>query len=318
MHNVEFDQYDHTATLTPKLSTLLLTHPLEPTTWQAMQQELNAYAVYDPKTFIGIVYHEDGTGPEKPFFQPEGDDWHPIVQAVARIGCQAQYWEQVTTALHEKRLKFSDIMSANIQPIYPAKEKGRVIVSTYSNPDSLAYIAEKRGDTHPRFPQYINLVNYGGDADFYSPSENHMFPIDVRDKQGVKTYVTREELGISNELIIKTWNSWDNLHKVETKLFQPIFKEFIVHLPWYQFEFFNNKIHAGKKYAFIAQPLVDLMIKYRDISEEEVDQFIDNIKQYIDYLSEKPLLIQAYDEHAKNITSMYKVAKTNRSDVYHY
>lgn len=315
MYSKELDRYYKFEALSLQSTKLLVEGDFSTSTTRRIQEELNAYCVLNPKTFAGIVYHPDGSGPEQPYMNPHGADWTPEVQAIARIGVQHEYWSLLHAALAAGTIDIAELISTEILILFPTDD-GRVKVLTNSYPNFLKNVVKIAGDTTPRYPKYVPLVNYEGDADFYGPWSNSIFPMIVQTASGEHARAPQKALGIPEALVEKTWVSWGKIDEAWRNIFERAVKNSYVSLPNPLLEVFNQKLQCGEK--FRSWSSVGHAIFQNKGTTQDYDLITNSITHGMHAESRSPQLLQATADHARNLADMYATAKNYRRDIYHY
>ncbi len=314
-HIVELDKYFQLNALSLASTKSLLAGDFSISTTGRIQKELNAYCILNPKTFAGIVYHADGSGPEQPYDNPKRGDWKPEIQAIGRIGVQHEYWRLLHEALAAGNIDVSELISTEILILYPTGD-GRVQVKTNSYPDFLNYVAKRAGDTQPKYPKYVTLINFGGDADFYGIEKKHIFPMEQRTLTGDHTHVARSRLGVPESLIENTWHSWRKINEAWGNIFDRAVRNSYVKLPNPLFELINRKIQRGEKITAWHHIIVPIL--QNGGTGEDCDVIQNEISSAMRVEARNPQLLQATADHANNLEQMYQTAKHHCRDIYHY
>ena len=313
-HAESIDRYYHQITMSSHSAELLLGGDFSLETQQQIQQELNAYFILDPATFLGVVCHEENSGPEKPYILPEKKDFVSEIQAISRIGVQAEYWNMHHTMFSQGSIDSNQFWSTSMLYLFPTRD-GRFHVQTFSDPRAIQSFAEHLGDIYPRFPQYALLVNYGGDADFYGPWANSIFPMKVRVGKKMES-VLQESLGLSDQLVQSTWDSWHNMQTTYGELFHAMVLNNYVTLPRSAFELLNKAIQKGEHFLGGYAIARLFLLARREI--EELDETMKVLSSAFSHETKNPILLHATKTHADNTRLLYEVARENRSDIYHY
>lgn len=299
------------------LTDLLIKGDISPALTKAVQTELNAYFPFKKDTFGGVLYHRDGKGPEKPYFMPDGTDWLPKVQAIARIGVQHHYWDMLHTTLEQQRINPAKWMSMSIL-VLCINSDGSSFLPIVSESSSLRRVAREAGDKEPVYPGYVLPVNFGGDPSFYGSDRNSIFPMGVRRKRG-KTNVQRETLGIPSEMIEHTWMSWKGLEDTADSLYHEAVVSCCRLLPDPYVGIIEKEIARGWKISGVGGVVRALLREDHGLSDEVlriVTAIPDNKAREI--MTGNTELLTAAKAHAGNLLSMYETAKRHCQDIYHY
>lgn len=318
-------EYIRRISLSENLTGALINGPVTCEVARVLEKEANAYFDFDPAAFGGVLYHPKGQGPEQPYFRPEGDDWNPVVQAISRIGVQYHYWNFLNKALTARTLALARITEMAMLVVHPVGN-GRGYIEVCTKKNNLARLAENLGDPKPRFPGYIGLVNYGGDADFYGETcKNLIFPMDVKTSQGKNVKVDRLELGLSAEPIDETWKSWKNIYDVFGKHYHKACME-----AYNAGEFSSDVRHAldcelkNRGVGTVSNEffLARAMIMRRIDKDENLLSPLTAVRRRINGLYDEPEeiadLFDAAKQHADNLRNLYETARCFCKDVYSY
>lgn len=130
-----------------------------------IEEELQTYFPTKPDDCIGVIYHSGQSGWEKPVYRPEASDFDPRVQAVVRIGIQAEYRSLLAEALDMGKLAVSDYYSFKVIVMHSIDN--RALVSTLVADGGLKVIARERKQEKPVYSSYVFVHNLEGDADFW-------------------------------------------------------------------------------------------------------------------------------------------------------
>lgn len=304
--------------LSPALTELLIKDGVTPLTVPRLQTDLQSYFPYRNETFGGVIYDREGKGPEKPYFKPEGSDWQPEVQAIARIGVQHHYWDALYTSLEAASIDPVKMISMVVLVIHMNPD-GSSYLETDSTPERVKKIAEEFGDEFTRFHSYVPYVNYGGDADFYGANHNSIFPMNVKTPDGGRVYVEREVLGLSGEVIDNAWQSWRTLDKTESALYHQATLASYRDLPSPMAAIIERSLSRGECFGGGWAILRALLLRDRMIGDETLDlatSVVSNKAREI--MTKNADLLKASKTHAENLSDMYKSARSFRQDVYHY
>ena len=145
--------------LSPPATELLINGNYYPALMRGLQLELQAYFPYNQDTFGGVLYHRDGKGPEKPYLKPEGSDYQPEVQAIARIGVQYYYWDMLHSSLEQGRIYPVQMISMSILVLcMNSDDSSYVEIDSY--PSILEHVAQELGDEAIRYPGCVIPTNY--------------------------------------------------------------------------------------------------------------------------------------------------------------
>lgn len=318
----EKEQYRGTFRLSPVLTQTIISQPMTFDLARQIEQASNAYFEFDPETFGGVLSHPSGKGPEKPYFLPTSDkDWLPEVRAISYIGVTYDYWDFFYRALVNQTCNPIKIYAMDILYLYP-NEDGTALIEIFFSPSSLKYIAKSRGETTSRFPAYIALSNYGRSADFFGFIKNQIFPMRAETKSGDFNHVEKEQLGLSDEIIEATWQSWFNLRRV----YDYYFNQGIIKLcnnetfsPAVN-NLFLSRVKNGTDFFCVNQLLEILVSEGRDELAELIhirDTIYKNSstifgKEELNFFALSSLML------ANNLRKMYDTARLFRSDIYDY
>jgi len=309
--------------LAPELTEMIIRQPMTNDLAHQIEKATNAYFRFEPGTFGGILHHAPGKGPENPYFRPISDnDWLPEVQGISRIGVQYYYWNFLLNGLAKKDCNPVKIYSLVIWPLYPNPDNS-ALTELDSHPNRLKQAAKLSDDPSPRFPAYIPLVNYGGDADFYGTFKNQIFPMEVKTKGGDIIYIDRTQLGLSEEIVEESWQSWLGFSSVYGQLFHQGIIELCNQ------ELFPSKIaqqlislaKKGNKFLFRSAVVRDLVYHGEVNNEKLIDTVISvmDTNSKIIFKQEKlQRLILATQKHVANLKRMYDTARFFRSDIFDY
>jgi len=315
-HHPEMDHFYRFDMLSSGSTKLLLKGNFSADTQRRIQQDLNAYCILDPRTFAGVIYHPDGSGPEKPYLKPEGTDWLPEVQAIAEIGFQSEYWSLLHNAAATGRIQIPFIKSADMLVLLPTANS-RAWVETNSYHDSLKIAASEAGDPTPRFPKYVKLFNCGGDLDFYGSNDNEIFPMNVRNHTGM-TMVTRESLGITEQMVQEVWNSRNTISsKFATSFHNAVLRTY-TQLPTPVSELFRDALQRGQIFDHDSQISEFLRKNKQIVNPEDIFTYIDWFREAMGGPALNQNVLQAIANHAKNLAVLYETAKNYRRDIYQY
>jgi len=218
MHSVEIPTQRTNATLSATSTEHLLSKDYSQPTLEAIQKELQAYLFLNPTRFAGILYHADGSGPENPYYFPTSKDWHPIIQAISRIGVQAEYWKMLHMHLTSGTANIYKLNATNIMVLHPMGD-GRTQVETITPSQfDLDQLLKQEHIPYARFSKYVFLTNYAGDSDFYGTDNNAIFPMRVQISPNKFIRVPREQLGVSVELVQSVWEHWNIFNQYITAI----------------------------------------------------------------------------------------------------
>lgn len=290
-------------------------------TVKRLQEETQAYYIHEPQHYGGVLVHPYGQGPERPYFKPEGNDWVPEVRAIARIGVQYHYWNMLYESFVKGTIELPQWFSMYILVLFPDKNNNfSIYKDDHPAEYNLLYFANKAGDKVPRFNSYICRVNYGGDADFYGPWENHIFPMYVKIgiKDGSYERVRQESLGLTGEQVQATWDSWKYLSKNFGDRYHTSFLQSYQNLSDRFVEVFDKDIRKGELFTG-GFAVVRSLIHGGIDSDQDLDFALDVVNTAFCQLceSDKSYIIAAKN-HANNLKVMYETAKKYRQDTYHY
>lgn len=202
---------------------------------------------------------------------------------------------------------------------------GTAAITLNSKPSFLSNAASLSGDSVPRFPAYVSLANLGGDADFYGPQKNKIFPMEVKTPEAKKAMVEQTELGLEDQAAQHSWDSWRNLSNLHGQVFNKTI--------WSLVEknvFPENVAQIIKEVGKDGQILgLWMFFSYyfrqdsskNMLSHEEIIQATQTIGTEMSQINEPegfPDILEAAGEHASNLQEMYATASQFRADVYHY
>lgn len=327
MSSERLADYIRSVVLEPESGKLLLKGKLDEALAQRVQHEAQAYFLYRPDYFGGVVAHPPDKGPERPYFRPNGDpDWNPIIQAIGRIGVQSEYWDCMHGVLASQTINLEGMRSMVILPLYPTND-GEVELDINTYPSFLENAARAAGDEQPRYPGYIKMVNYGGDADFYGAQEESIFPMSVKILSGQRVKVDISELGLTKTAVRAAWDSWKQLHNTHSVIYNDVvtralgkgeFSQLTTALLEEQqkssggfhtsFDILNPFLHARGRYT------VDELIHELDEAYKIISVGFQQLYSH----GEAQKLVDAAASHAQNIGELYETARANRRDVYRY
>jgi len=137
----------------------------------------------------------------------------PVVQATARVGIQYHYWRLLHESLKQDQIDPTVIGRFQVLVLH-GNPDGTSDLLVDSTPYRVESIASKVGDSTPKFGQYVAMVNYVGDADFYGADTNRIFPMDVQGEDRQKAYVLADQLGIQPEMAQDVWDSWQSFREM--------------------------------------------------------------------------------------------------------
>lgn len=270
------EAYIHPAILSQGLVEALVSGNINDHVVLAVEKELNAY--FDSSKLGGTVMHPPGLGPELPYFRPCPTDLVPEIQAISRIGVQADYWRLVLQAIKNKKIPPANYSNMNMLVLYPQAD-GSTSVDIQTYPNFLIEAARVKGDSIPNYPGYLSLINYGRDTDFK----------------------------VFHSYYQKTFNNWLNNDAPNDCEVPP---------DWISILKKDNSIDC-QSYV-VRAILRKLPVKDWGKMERILKILADKFAELLDQEGENNSLVQVLKTHADNLTALYETAKAFRSDIYHY
>jgi len=202
---------------------------------------------------------------------------------------------------------------------------GTASITLNSKPSFLSNAASLSGDSDPRFPAYVSLSNYGGDADFYEQLKSRIFPMEVKTPDAKKVKVEQTELGLEDQAVQHSWDGWYNLSILHEQVFNNTIWSLV------EKNVFPEKIaqiikEVGKDRQILGLWMFTSYYFRQDssknvLSHEEITQAIEIIDTEVSRINEPEglsVVLEAAGEHASNLQKMYATASQFRTDVYHY
>lgn len=296
------------------------------TTISAVEKALGAFLIIRPDRFGGLLLNFPfAQSPTRILLYPEGCDWIPEVQAIAHIGLQYYYWlrlsDRVSRTTEEMEFDFFSFFALNALPVY-FDAQGNISVDVLSNREIAERIARERHRPEG-YTKIVNLVNPGGSATFYGAIKKHIFPMRITGKDGEVVQVTGKQIGVTNKLAEKVWQSWMSVYTSHQNLFRQAVAALAAsgRLP----PNYRSVIVKGVKTADLHDSASFTSWLHQNnlsIDSVEYDQIQDAIEQMI---RERVIaegvnspFVQATRAHADNLKHMYEAARNCCWDLWSY
>lgn len=162
----------------------------------------NVEFTYEPGligvSFVPYYKIEGSINPIQVLEQPLAKtDALPKNRAIAKIGEVTKYWELLSSAAKSTKFNFFRLESFNLLPVYINKEG-----HSHVNKGKIEWWHRDYGKTP--YPEYIRMINFGGDSDFVGSYEApKRIPVYMPDH--TRIFVPYSDVGVRSESVNKVF-----------------------------------------------------------------------------------------------------------------